>query len=406
VQEKTGDLGELWKNRLGKLCVYICWAVFQSHTGKCRCPWGRAAGAVSFSCFSYYFCTGIAKDKLIEALYEWESIGNKNNSLNNLIYRLRKWLVTAGFPEEAYVSVKNGACSWCGSMPLDLDVSEFKMEFEASRSAGREEERLRHLQRVCELYRGELLPQLASESWVIVESIDLKKQYEVSVRELGELLKSRGEYQQMYRIYTAAAELYPFEEWQNGQIESLMLMERYEEAYRLYRETVKRYSDELGLPPSQRMLENFKIMREKLMQPEENFVRIKESLMEEKSENGAYYCAYPSFVDSYRLLCRIAERGGQSVFLMSCTLSQYRGDKEKKNSQFVADWLKRVLCSSLRRGDLCTRYSKNQYLMLLVGMKQEDSDVILQRIERAFGDKAGTEGYKLDFSLASALSLS
>ena len=48
---------------------------------------------------------GIAKDKLIEALYEWEDVSNKNNSLNTLIYRLRRQLVSAGLPEEEYVKV-------------------------------------------------------------------------------------------------------------------------------------------------------------------------------------------------------------------------------------------------------------------------------------------------------------
>ena len=346
---------------------------------------------------------GIAKDKLIEALYEWEDVSNKNNSLNTLIYRLRRQLVSAGLPEEEYVKVSKGICTWNGTMLLETDVQELEREYEASGKAASEEEEITHLTRVWELYRGELLPQLANESWVIVESVRLKRIYEDAVKRLGVLLKEHGEYQQMFRVYTAAAELYPFEEWQIGQVESLMQMERYEEALNLYRETVKKYSEELGLPPSQKMLDSFQVMREKLVKTEESFEQIKENLEEQEAEQGAYYCAYPSFVDTYRVLCRVTERSGQSAFLMSCTLNQINNSREKKNVQSVSEWLRYAICRSLRRGDLCTRYSKNKYLMLLMGMQQEDSQIIINRIRNVFSEKAGTAGYQLEFSLSSAL---
>lgn len=346
---------------------------------------------------------GIAKDRLIEAFYEWEDVSNKNNSLNTLIYRLRKQLVSAGLPEEEYVNVSKGICTWNGTMPLETDVAAFEREYQAAEKTEEEEERILHLTRMWEIYRGELLPQLASESWVIVESVRLKKMYEECVRRLGALLKTQREYQRMFKVYTAAAELYPFDEWQIGQVESLMQMERYEEALYIYKDTVKKYSEELGLPPSQRMLDSFQVMREKLVKTEESFEQIKENLEEQEAEQGAYYCAYPSFVDTYRVLCRITERSGQSAFLMSCTLNQINSNREKKNVQSVSEWLRYAICRSLRRGDLCTRYSKKKYLMLLMGMQQEDSQIIISRIRNVFSEKAGTAGYQLEFSLSSAL---
>ena len=131
--------------------------------------------------------------------------------------------------------------------------------------------------------------------------------------------------------------------------------------------------------------------------------KVKENLEEHEAEQGAYYCAYPSFVDTYRVLCRVTERSGQSAFLMSCTLNQISNSREKKNVQSVSEWLRYAICRSLRRGDLCTRYSKNKYLMLLMGMQQEDSQIIINRIRNVFSEKAGTAGYQLEFSLSSAL---
>lgn len=346
---------------------------------------------------------GIAKERLIESLYEWEDIANKNNSLNTLIYRLRKQLVAAGMPEEEYIKVNKGLCVWSGSMPLETDVKAFEREYREAQRAEDEKEELLHLMKMWELYRGELLPQLANESWVIVESVRLKRLYEDCVRRLTDILKKKQEYQQMYKVYTAAAELYPLDEWQVGQVESLMKMEKYEDAFQLYKKTVKIYSEELGLPPSQKMLDSFQQMREKLVKKEESFEEIKSYLEDYESEQGAYYCAYPHFVDTYRVLCRVTERSGHSMFLMSCTLNQLTQNKEKKNLELMTDWLRQAICRSLRRGDLCTRYSKNNYLILLMGMKQEDGDIITTRIRNKFLEKPGTAGYQLEFALSSAL---
>ena len=37
---------------------------------------------------------------------------------------------------------------------------------------------------------------------------------------------------------------------------------------------------------------------------------------QEQKNTGAYYCLYPSFLDSCQLLARVAERSGRSIFLM------------------------------------------------------------------------------------------
>lgn len=344
---------------------------------------------------------GITKDQLIEAFYGWSEVGNKNNSLNNLIYRLRKQLLAAGLPEEAYVSIQNGLVVLNPDIPLWVDVLELEQQYRLAKEACDTKQRMDHYRRVCELYRGEFLPQFANERWVIVESVRIKKLYVASVQTLGKLLDEQGESQEMYRLYSHAAELYPFEEWQVGQMTALMQQGRYEDAYSLYKITEKRYMDELGVPPSENMLQCLRKMQTRLILEEERLDQIQDRIKEEKQER-AYYCAYPGFVDAYRILCRLTERDGRSIFLMSCTLQQIQIRKEKKNSERIEEWVREVICSSLRQGDICTRYSRNQFLILLTGMKQEDSDIIIRRIRRKFREDSGTEGYELSFALVSA----
>ena len=54
---------------------------------------------------------------------------------------------------------------------------------------------------------------------------------------------------------------------------------------------------------------------------------IKGGLLQEKeTENGAYYCSLPSFIDEYRLIRRMGERIDKSVYLMLCTLTDGKGN--------------------------------------------------------------------------------
>lgn len=345
---------------------------------------------------------GIAKERLMEELYDWTEVGNKNNSLNNLIYRLRKQLLAAGLPGDDYVSVHNGFVVLNDNIPLWVDVEELEETYHRAEAAEDTEQKIACYRRVCELYCGEFLPQSAHESWVIIESVRLKKIYVASVQTLCKLLGERDEIQEMYRFYSQAANLYPFEDWQVGQMEGLMILGRYEEAYSLYKATEKLYMDELGVPPTENMLNCLRTMQKKVMLPEERLEQIQARMVEKQREH-AYYCAFPTFVDAYRILLRLTGRDGKSIFLMSCTLQQIQLSKEKKNSERIEAWLREAICRSLRQGDICTRYSKNQFLMLLTGMKQEDRDVIVNRIRKTFGQDGGTEGYELSFALVSGM---
>ena len=63
-----------------------------------------------------------------------------------------------------------------------------------------------------------------------------------------------------------------------------------------------------GLPPSEKMLERFRTMSSQIRYTADMLKDVRESLKERDAVNGPYYCSYPSFIDSYRLLNRLSER--------------------------------------------------------------------------------------------------
>jgi GGDEF domain-containing protein len=113
---------------------------------------------------------------------------------------------------------------------------------------------------------------------------------------------------------------------------------------------------------------------------------IKNKLKETTEEEGAYYCNYPSFRDNFRLVRRVIERSGQSVFLMQCNITNGKGLPMETGDKldYMSEELHKSIKHCLRRGDSFTKYSPSQFLLLLVGTNREDCQIIYDRIKRYY----------------------
>ena len=347
---------------------------------------------------------GISKAGLIDALYGRETVENKNGSLNNTIFRLRRQLKAAGLPDSQYICIQNGMCTWDEAIPLWVDVCEFQNLAEKSQSkTGQEQIRLCRKAVAC--YTGEFLPNMIGEAWVTVENVHCKELYTNCVRKLCEYYMKEEHYEETLRIASASV-IYPFEDWQLWQIDSLMAMSRYQEAMEVYEKATKLVLDELGLPPSPEMLRRFRIMGEHVSQTAEVTEDIRKRLDEKVHIEGAYYCSFPGFIDIYHVFSRMMERNGATVYIMLCTLKGisvkdgYIEGKDREASELLAEAIR----GSLRRGDFYTRYSYSQYLILFSDIRMENCKIVSDRIQKRFEQKTAGE-YRVDFDVTSIESM-
>lgn len=329
---------------------------------------------------------GVTRDDLAGMLYDRDSLSSLNNSLNNLIYRLRKVLAESGFPKSLYVINQDGVYFWDRAIPVWVDAREFERLVEMGDKKGQQEkETFQYYKKAEELYQGELLTSISTENWVIVESLRFKRMYERAVSWLGDYMKGQKDYPGMYQLY-------PFDNWQVGQIESMTYMGRYKEAFLLYDNTAKRYSEEMGLPPSDKMLECYKTMSRQFVSRPDVLKNIRAELREQEDEKiNAYYCSLPSFIDIYRLSARRSERNGKPFCLMLCTITDYEGKVIQNQEKLKArsELLRKTIGRALRRSDVYAKYSASQYLILLTGVGEENSEVVGKRICRNFRDLSG-----------------
>lgn len=333
-------------------------------------------------------------------LYGREEVENRNGSLNNTIFRLRKSLRNAGLPESNYIIIQNGICRWDNAIPVEVDILQFEELIEKGRQEEDIQKKMDAYMEACKIYKGEFLPNMIGEDWVGIRNINYQHMYTSVMKELCEWLKGQGRFEDIYRLSSVAADIYPFEDWGIYQIDSLMAMSRYGEAMAIYEKVTKMFFDELGLQPSDEMLSRVHLMAERVSQSSEVISDIKKRFREREASRGAYYCTYPSFVDAYRVISRMMERNGMSVYLMLCTLTRVK-EKSAVSEKQASGELKEAIKISLRRGDFYTRYNEWQYLIMLPGINQENCSKVSSRIEATFSRNVKKSAYRINYYIAS-----
>lgn len=329
---------------------------------------------------------GIERNRLLEELYGREEMANAANNLRVTVYRLKKALAEAGLPEHEYIIVEDGVYRWSSPMETVVDAIRFQELIDRAQNMSDLQEKEELLKEALNLYRGDFLQEMSGEDWVLQETVRYKNLYTEALSQMCEYLKARGEYEAILRICEPACEMYPFDEWQSIKMDCYISLGRDNEALKEYEDTAKLFFEELGISPSDAMLNRLKEMSENMTGRYRLLNEIKNQLREHEKEAGAFYCSFPSFRDEYRLVSRIMERSGQSIYLLLFTITDSRG-RPQKNEQRVknmAETLHYAIKTALRRCDSFTRYSPGQFLVLLVGTSGEDCEVACNRIRHLF----------------------
>ncbi len=348
---------------------------------------------------------GLSKRELIDNLYGYDQewCADPNKSVNNLLYRLKKQLASWGM-DGASVRLEGGLCRLEAEFPVEVDVLEFQQKAEAA-LACRDAGRIQMLEEAAGLYTGGFLEEFCTDLWVIQKSRELEQLFFRVARDLGREYERSGDFPRARGVYHHAAELFPFESWQLAEIDCFIAMKDYNGAYELYQDTERLYDEKLGVVPGQEFLKRLDIIEQRTMQRKRSLSDITEPLREEDMD-GAFYCSYQNFYNFCQILSRIAERSGQSLFLLLCTWN-YRGgvkspsEKTDLEEQQMA-LLKEVIGRVFRKGDIYTKYSCSQYLVVLSGTGRENGAKAFERLRRAWKQQAGSVG-DLSYSMDSLL---
>ncbi len=330
--------------------------------------------------------TGVNREYLEEMLFGDRDLENVHHTMQSVVYNAKKKLEKAGLPKVKYIALQKGSYCWTDEIPVVEDAQEFEKLFEKAQQETDEERKVRLLLDACYTYTGEFLENYAGVLWAASEARRYRGAFYRCVEEAAELLRKRKDYLQLQKLGRYATSVAPFSDWESLTMEAMIEMGQYEEASDLYAQTVDLYFKERGLRPSQKLMDSLNHLGDRLVHSYETLDNIQKELEEAPDHRGGYLCSYPIFQGIYHMMVRMMERGGQSVYLMLCTIVDSKGNP-MRNGEYLEELSSRLsdaICKSIRRGDVVNQYSKGQYLVLLVNTTREDCTIIQKRINYNF----------------------
>ncbi len=330
---------------------------------------------------------GVSRDRLEELLFGDREMSNIHHALQSVIYNTKKKLEKAGLPKCNCIEQRRGVFFWTAELPLVEDAAEFERLFLEAEAAEDPNEKLALYMDAAHTYGGEFLPNQTAAIWAAQEARRLKGMFCRCVESAAELLHANQDWFQLEELGLLATGIDPLADWETLTMDALVSLGRYEEARRLYEETVQFYFNEQGLRPSGKLLEQFSRLGSEERRTYAALDLIQEELTGlHEREPGGYLCDYTVFTGIYRMVERMMERGGQSVYIMLCTVVDGKGNPLRENdaARELVNRLGDAVRHSIRRGDAMCRYGKGQYLALLVNTTRENCGVVQKRINERF----------------------
>lgn len=330
----------------------------------------------------------IPQERLIEVLWPQESSDNPTNALKNLIYRLRRYLSThEALKDIECIKHVNGTYTWNNEIPCTLDVEELvrlsKMGGDDSLSRC---ERIECYQKALSYYRGGFLSDLSYFEWVVPLITFYQNIYINTLHETVQLLTEENMHEEVVSLCEQAVVYEPYEESIHARLlKAHVALGKRTKALEHYEGISKKFYKELGVKLSSPLREIHKDIVKSLNTVETDLSVIKQELSEVNQEAGAFFCDYEVFKQLYRLEMRTAERIGQSVFvgLITLNIKQESGNTKELLLKSM-DGLKDVIMASLRKGDVVSRFSAAQYILMLPTATFENGEKVLTRITEKF----------------------
>lgn len=345
----------------------------------------------------------ITIQELGDALWEDDESDNRAGALKNLMYRLRNTL-KKNLGEEDYILTGRGTYYWNPDIPIWLDCEEFDSWYTKGKMASGEEQ-MECCQNAVQMYKGTLLPKMSLEHWTISLSTYYHSHYLSLIKIVAEIHYKNKQYEEMEAACKRAISLDSLdEELHYLMIQSLEAQGKNKLALEHYSKAVDILYENLGVRPSRKLQEAYERLLKETNEQELDLGTIQQDLLEASRPEGVFVCEYGIFREIYRLQARQAQHFGMSVYVALVTLEPpgklEPGSEEyllslKKGMEHLGDTLR-----CLRAGDVASKYSGAQYVILLPTCTYETGKMVIERLLARFFDTQKWSRYSVHYSLS------
>ena len=341
--------------------------------------------------------TGVLRTELQELLFRDSKADDVHHLLRTDIYNVRKRLREAGLPDSKYIVYRKGKYYWTDDIEVFEDARYFEQLYEKALAEEDPEKQCAILLEACYCYNGEFLPTQTELLWVAHEEKRYREMFIDCAMRAAEYLREKNLYQDLEALGRHGVAVCPLRDLEVLVVEPLVSMGRLNEAYELYDYAIERYQHEIGRESALTLMES---MEQVISSASSHATGLLDDIQAqlEEDDNGAYMCSYPTFQSIYRTTKRMIERSDKTGYLMCFNVKDlaeacsYDENKMKK----VSDEMGRVICGSVRTGDIVCQYSQGQYLLLLLSKTNGGCQIAGERIRTKLKKKLPK--YDFEFS--------
>ena len=329
----------------------------------------------------------LTNEQICEALWEDGEVENPAGALKNAAYSLRKQLAAAGLPADCVMTRDRVYC-WNPATPVQLDVQTLNALYREGQSEPDPQRRLQICRTFLSRYFGDFLPSLAGRRWVLPKASALSQKYLSAVLHTCDLLleeSGRSNAQEVLDICGRALLLEPLsEELYLRHFTALKRLHMKTAILNHYPIVANMLLDETGevLGPE---LQNIFRWASEGTNTVDDIHQIQKDLDEATRDDrpirGAYFCPYEVFKHMYHMVVRSAVRVDNTVVLLLVGLQSIAGQPmSRQETTRVMLQLREIIKNTLRKGDVFSRYSRNQYVLMLSVRHPGDGGVVAERL--------------------------
>ncbi len=342
----------------------------------------------------------VAQEELLNLL--WGNDAERSSgALKTTVHRLRA-LLDKLYPGAGHeiIAQDSGCYRWNERFEIHSDVDEFEALC-AKVSSLQGSARADILEKAIELYCGPFLERLSSEAWVVPIAAHYHNLYIKAVSEALPLLKELGRSEKAIIMAEKAIEIEPYqEEFYRFLMQLLLETGQAKRAVALYEQLRRLMLSEFGVIPEEATRHLYykavRSINDHIIQVD--FIR--DQLRETDALPGCMVCDYDFFKVLYRAEARAIARSGNCVHISLVTLTGENGeDLPRRSLDKAMDNMEELIRSNLRKGDIISRCSISQFVMMLPQANYENSCMVSERLIRAFSRRYPHSPARLDYSV-------
>lgn len=345
----------------------------------------------------------LTHQQLLEVLGNDES-QKPENVLKNLMYRMRKAMSVLG--DEKFICTLAGAYKWNTDIHVETDYEQYEALLAELHRTTEKEKKKDICRNIIDSYRNTVSTKVSQETWMLPKTTWYQNSYLETAHILCGLLEAEKEWAEIELICNKIMMVDAFDEdihcWL---LKSMHGQKKYDLAIAQYEKSKKIFYENMGIQSPERLQEAFQEMLSDIGEDIKDVSNLLEEMRETERIKGAFICDYHIFRQIYRIEVRRIERSGLAEHMLLLTIRKKtaRGTTDNTLNEGM-EALELAIRCCLRAGDVASRYSPTQYVILLPMCSYESGTMVAERIHKYFRNLVGKKGIELVWELTEVTS--